>query len=114
MPSRMTAASCKRDEAYLRAFRALVEDPRARREWLWLRAREKDDAESLECLARADPELPARMAAIDAEFGAIADPRARREAYGRKLDLRSAHLESRRVACDCEDCRRADAQEARC
>jgi hypothetical protein len=73
--------------AYLREYRRFVGDDRRRREWLWLRAREKEDDTSLALLARADPDLPARMRAIDDELGKIAARAARglRPRAGRTL-----------------------------
>jgi hypothetical protein len=94
--------TCRRTAAYLREYRRFVGDARRRREWLWLRAREKEDDTSLESLARADPELPARMRAIDDELGKITDLRARREAYGRALDQRSPQVPE--VDCACASC----------
>lgn len=83
-------------------YRRFVGDDRRRREWLWLRAREKEDVTSLESLARADPELPARMRAIDDELGKLVDARERREAYGRALDERTPRMPE--VACACASC----------
>ena len=93
---------CRRMTAFIRELLRKLGDERLRGEWLWLRAREKDDARSLELLAGGDPELPARMRSIDAELGAIADARERRQAYGRLLDERSPDVPA--VVCACDAC----------
>ena len=61
-----------------------------RRELLWLRAQEKEDAESIASLERADPELAARMRAFMAEWrpDLIEDPRRRRRAFARLFQRR--------------------------
>jgi hypothetical protein len=56
-----------------------------RRELLWLRAQEKEDAESIDSLERADPGLRERMRAFMAEArpDLIENPRQRRKAFAR-------------------------------
>jgi hypothetical protein len=80
----------------------ILGDDRKRREWLWLRAHEKDDAKSIEALERADPRLPARMFASALEVEAMDDPRDRKAAYGRMLDERLPFLDDR--PCGCSAC----------
>jgi hypothetical protein len=103
----MRKENCRRAAAFASALARILRDDRARREWLWLRAREKEDDESLRCLERADRDLPSRMAACDAEVGAIDDPRARKEAYGRLLDERLPRFND--VDCGCRECARKPA-----
>jgi hypothetical protein len=95
---------CRRADAFVRMLEETIRDDRARREWLWLRAREKEDIGSIDSLARADPELPRRMAERDAELSAIADARERREAAGRMLDERVPDTDL--IPCDCPECAR--------
>ncbi len=64
----------------------ICEDDVARRELLWLRAKEKGDAEMAALLEDVDPELPARLREVDAEIRLERDERERREAYGRAFD----------------------------
>jgi hypothetical protein len=95
---------CRRQEALVAGLRLLLEDPRARRDWLWLRAREKGDVESLLGLERADPGLPARMDRCDALARSIADPRSRRDVYGVMADRLS--IDAGGICCECPACRR--------
>ena len=88
--------------AFIRELMRKLGDERSRREWLWLRAREKEDLMTLDLLAKADADLPARMRAIDDELGAIADARERRQAYARLLDERSPDVPA--VVCACTAC----------
>lgn len=96
----MASVGCRRVEAWARMLKDVGRDARKRRTWLWLRARQKDDDESIASLERADPSLRERMSAIDTRLGAIVDRRAREEAYGRELDnlVPGAH------PCDCRAC----------
>jgi len=80
----------------------LLRDDRKRREWLWLRARMKEDWPSIESLERAEPKLREGMAALDAALQGIHDERERTEAYGRALDVMS--LDPERLACECPAC----------
>src|SRR5687768_726285 len=97
-----TSATCRRVAAFNREMSRVLGDGKARREWLWLRAREKEDDPTLEVLTRGDPDLPSRMRVIDDVLGSISDPRKRREAYGRLLDLRSPDVSP--VSCACASC----------
>src|SRR5688572_12307426 len=82
----MTTQPCRMGEAWIRAMVLMCEDDLSRRAWLWLRAREKEDDEALECLERGEPGLRARMAPYDARAQAIDDPRKRRLEYARMMD----------------------------
>ena len=65
----------------------MTQDPVARRDLLWLRAKEKEDEESVADLEHVDPDLAHRMrvfAFIESEV----DDRKRREAYGLAYDER--------------------------
>jgi len=66
-------------------LRRVCEQDETRRELLWLRAQEKEDAESIESLERADPRLRERMRAFMAETrpDLIENPRQRRQAFAR-------------------------------
>lgn len=72
-------------DAEMRRLWRVCEQDETRRELLWLRAQEKEDAESIESLERVDPELRARMRAFMAERrpDLIEDPRQRRKAFAR-------------------------------
>jgi hypothetical protein len=61
-------------------------DDVARRELLWLRAKQKGDAEVVALLEGVDPELVDRMREVERSVGAEDDDRARRAAYGRAWD----------------------------
>jgi hypothetical protein len=90
----------------VRALGLMANDDRARRAWLWLRAREKEDDETLACLERGEPGLAERMSEHDARAARFEDPRRRREAYGRMMD--ELVLEVARLSCGCAACARAD------
>lgn len=66
-------------------LRRICEHDQTRRELLWLRAQEKEDAESIASLERADPDLKSRMRAFMTEVrpDQIEDPRQRRQAFVR-------------------------------
>ena len=66
-------------------LKRVCEHDQTRRELLWLRAQEKEDAESIASLERADPGLGARMRAFIAETrpDLIEDPGQRRRAFAR-------------------------------
>lgn len=72
-------------DAMVEKLKRVYEHAEVRRELLWLRAQEKEDAESIESLERVDPELKARMRAFMARTrpDLIEDPRRRREAFAR-------------------------------
>jgi hypothetical protein len=63
----------------------IVADPRARRELLWLRAKEKGDDEAARDLESVDPELVARLRRAGLEVDECGDesPRARAERFAR-------------------------------
>lgn len=61
-------------------------DERARREWLWLRARERDDEATTGALERDDPQLRRRMTAIREAVEGIGAPALRREVYELIMD----------------------------
>jgi hypothetical protein len=98
----MTSQPCRVGEAWILAMRSMCEDQALHRAWLWLRARQKEDDESLESLERAEPGLRARMAEYDARAQAIDDPRQRREAYGRMTNQLTFTVSQ--VTCDCATC----------
>lgn len=102
---------CQRVLGYVRAIEELCRDDRRRREWLWLRAREKEDEPAVEALERADPGLRIRMSRYDRRAAAFRDGRERREAYGRMLDELTPDPEL--IPCDCPRCRPAPGSEAR-
>jgi hypothetical protein len=63
----------------------VIGDDRARRELLWLRAKEKEDERSVRDLERVDPDLLDRLrsAGCDLEDHAAEHPRDRRERFAR-------------------------------
>jgi hypothetical protein len=63
-------------------------DDHARRELLWLRAKEEDDETSARDLERLDPELVERLRAAGADLAGRADesPSARRERFAQLWD----------------------------
>lgn len=73
------------EESITRRLRRIIEDAQVRRDLLWLQAQEKEDAESIESLERADPELRARMEVLLAETrpDLMEDRRQRREEFAR-------------------------------
>lgn len=72
---------------------ALCRDSDARRELLWLGAREKGDDETVRSLERADPTLTARMRPIAAPIEADPDAWRRREAWAQAWHTRyDAHM----------------------
>jgi hypothetical protein len=90
--------------------RKLVEHDDARRELLWLRAREKRDRRSIQGLRRADAALAARMQAYEKPALALPDPAARAEAFRVLQDEAEAHwarfLSGK--SCVCGRCRIAE------
>lgn len=66
-------------------LRRVCEHDQTRRDLLWLRAQQVEDAESIASLERADPGLRARMRAFMAETrpDLIEDPHKRRRAFAR-------------------------------
>src|SRR5262245_8032580 len=100
----MEKQTCRREEAWVEAIHRITSDDKARREWLWIRAHEKEDRWSIRSLERADRGLRARMTQREdyKEAKAIEDPRARREAFGRMLDR--MYPEDDDVPCDCPRC----------
>ena len=78
----------QRDESL--AVEGIAADDLARRELLWLRAKEKEDEVLARDLERADPGLVSRLseAGCDLEGCADEEPRDRRERFGRLWDDR--------------------------
>jgi hypothetical protein len=83
-------------DAFVAAYDKVVRDPRARRELIWLRAKEKDDDESVRSLERADPGLRARMRPLEETLSPheFEISHGRREAYGRLFDQLFEHYAS--------------------
>jgi hypothetical protein len=73
-----------------RKLKRIIQDSEVRRDLLWLRAQEKEDAESVASLERADPGLRSRMDVLIAERrpDRMEDPRQRREEFARLYQLR--------------------------
>jgi hypothetical protein len=103
--------SCLRVAAAIRAVEQMTADPRTRREWLWLRAREKDDRQSLASLERTDPDLRRRMAPFVAE--AQGSPLELHEAYGALCSelLIRRYGDPDDLPCPCESCARRPVNE---
>jgi hypothetical protein len=76
-----------------RIFEKLVADTRARRELLWLRAKEKGDEGAAADLERMDPEIISRLreAGLDLDGSPNERREARRERFGRLSDERFEH-----------------------
>lgn len=89
-------------EAWVKTLGMISNDDRTRRTWLWLRARQKEDHESLECLERGEPGLRARMAEYDERAQHIDDPRERSEVYGKMLGQLT--LAVSQIVCACDRC----------
>jgi hypothetical protein len=74
----------------------IASDPAIRRELLWLRAKEKNDEETVKDLEEVEPGLRERMAVLVAEFVArgnrLDTPSEQRDAYGRLQDERFDHF----------------------
>lgn len=100
MEARRNPALCSRVAALMSAIGAILRDDRKRREWLWLRAHEKNDEATIEALERADPRLPARLAVTVLGVEAMGDPHDRRAAYGRILDESLPWLDDTPCACN--------------
>jgi len=68
----------------------VIDNPTARRELLWLRAKEKQDEASARSLEKVEPGLATRMRALveafDIENGQPRTPREQRERFGRLFD----------------------------
>jgi len=64
----------------------ICQDDGARRELLWLRAKQKGDAEVVSLLEGVDPDLVERMREVERAIGDEPDVRRRYEAYGRAWD----------------------------
>jgi hypothetical protein len=109
----MREETCRRAQARVDGLLRLCSDDRARREWLWLRAQEQEDPESLDSLERADPDLPFRLAEIATRAESLG-PRERRDCYGRALDEVTARfVDDEHVPCDCEACVAEDGDRVR-
>src|SRR5688572_8555448 len=80
---------CRRLDAEMAALERICHDDRARRELLWLRAKENGDDWSLRDLETLDPDVRQRVAPLEALLDprAIETDRGRREAYGRLWDV---------------------------
>lgn len=70
------------------AFERIVADDHARRELLWLRAKEKEDEETVRGLEAVDPRLVGRLLAAGADIEERSDEGKweRRERFGRVYD----------------------------
>jgi hypothetical protein len=97
----MSRKNCRCAAAWAAAMERLCLDERARRQWLWLRALERDDEASAGALERDDPELRGRMAAIREEVERVPAPDLRREVYELIMDQL---LASHAGALDGVDC----------
>jgi hypothetical protein len=99
---------CRRSRALVAALDRIARDPAARRELLWLRAKEKDDLETVRSLERADPGLGERLRPFEQKlFGDEGScSRDRQDAYARlwteRLGCHAPELAA--VACDCPSC----------
>jgi hypothetical protein len=80
----------QRENEFATVVARICGDPTLRRHFLWLRAREKGDVETVRDLEAVDPMLSSRMAALEAEFVArgnpMETPEERRRAFGRMQD----------------------------
>jgi hypothetical protein len=101
-------SKCRRIEAEIAALERICGDDRARRELLWLRAKEKGDDWCVRDLERVDPDIPRRLAALEALLDPrdIETDRGRREAYGRLWNqCYEGHAGSTdHIPCDCTSC----------
>jgi hypothetical protein len=82
-------------------FEKLIADSHARRELLWLRAKERGDERDAREIERVDPSVVARLraAGFDVDVGADDERGGRRERFGRMMDQRQEqHME--RLACE--------------
>lgn len=90
-------------------FLLIAEHDDARRELLWLRAREKRDRSSIQCLRRGDPGLAGRMKDYEKAALEEPDPRARAQAFRDLQDETEEHwariLTGRKGNCRCGRCR---------
>jgi hypothetical protein len=98
----MTTEPCRMGEAWVKTLGLICNDDRTRRTWLWLRARQKDDHESIECLERGEPGLRARMAEYDERARRFDDPGAQSEAYAKMLG--ELTLSVSKIVCGCPRC----------
>ena len=73
-----------------RIFEKLISDPQARRELLWLRAKEKGDHGDARDIERVDPGVVARLrvARFDVDVRPDDEHRGRRERFGCMMDER--------------------------
>jgi hypothetical protein len=77
-------------------FERLMADSHARRELLWLRAKEQGDERDAREIERVDPSVVARLraAGFDVDVRADDERGGRRERFGRMMDQRQEqHLE---------------------
>lgn len=98
---------CKRAKAEIDALERIGLNPIARRELLWIRAKEKGDRRTARDYERMDPGLKARMQALLEQR-----PEDRRpgDAYARLWHVRyDAHAgDLRSIACSCPVCVESD------
>jgi hypothetical protein len=83
------------DDLDAEIIRMMCEDTTTRRELLWLRAKEKEDHETVADLERIDPNLAERMRDVEATIGDELDDRKRREAYAQAWHQRYDHHATR-------------------
>ena len=94
--SRFASLAVLEVEMDARIFEELVADPRARRELLWLRAKEKGDDRDAREIERVDPSVVARLraAGFDVDVRGDDERGGRRERFGRMMDERQEqHME---------------------
>jgi hypothetical protein len=99
---------CRRDAALAAALDRIARDPAARRELLWLRAKEKDDLETVRSLELVDPGLGERLRPCVQKL--LVDEgtcsRDRQDAYARfwteRVGFHAPELAA--VTCDCPSC----------
>lgn len=79
------------------ALAKIVADPRARRELLWLRSKEKVDDDGARDIERLDPDVVGRLraAGFDVDVRPDDERRGRRERFGRMMDVRERQLMAR-------------------
>jgi len=103
---------CTRHEGWLEGLEAICADDEARRELLWLRAKQNDDESSIRALERIDPGLPDRLSWASARFESwrpmLRWSRDAEHAWGKIYDVcfdaHAARLTGRPV-CGCGECR---------
>jgi hypothetical protein len=80
----------QREPKFATVVDGICRQPTLRRQFLWLRAQEKDDMETVRDLEAVDPALSSHMAALVAAFEArgnrLDTPDERRRSFGRMQD----------------------------